>query len=425
MADNKLSAYRMKHLYLPILMLISIMVVGWLVFGYWISRAMLAVKLTEMNGIYSLYKTLYFWNDLSSPEVIRMFRANPDEYPLGVYLYNLGYAITSYESMYKSGEAFRILDLISVFWFFNKYLYIFYAFFTITILWWGFNKMNGNLFTEKYTMDSLILREKDLYPELHPLVNEGLVSTYHLINDKWGPPLNEYEFVERHELLLQGRDNQVIDEHGNVFQKLNYLKAKEVFDKQLGNRFYGFENMVPHRKAVFALIGVMLNKNDDKVNYKHDYCIAQARKLSRAFALNGNKFKEDNADMFGDWVEKYYSMFKDLDYYKKYILCRHAYELTIFAGLYSAALNIQSVLPTSYFKWLKIIDRELYFVLNAVGRQDTYFAEVAGIMTHWLIEYDSGMPHIVKKTKNAVKALEAELMKYKREDPNSHYFRKR
>jgi len=60
--------------------------------------------------------------------------------------------------------------------------------------------------------------------------------------------------------LAYVKDNQlhVIDEHGNAFQKLDYLKTKQVFDKQLGPRFYGFENMQPHRKAMFALIGVIV-----------------------------------------------------------------------------------------------------------------------------------------------------------------------
>lgn len=423
--NNQLTAYRIRHFYLPLILSVTVITILWLVFGYWISRGMLSLKLTEMNAVYSFYKFFYLYGDVTSPDFVAQMRANPDNYTWGVKLYNLGFALSNYESMHLSGNAFRILDLLKVFWFFNKYLWGFYLFFGIVIFWVGFNKMNGNLFTEKYTMDTLIEREKELYPELHPLINQELITTYHLINDKWGPPLNEYEFAERHDLLLKGKSNQWVDEHGNTFQKLDYSKAKEVFDRQLDFRFYGFESMQPHRKAIFALIGVMLNQNTDKVNYKHDYCIKQSRKLSRAFAINNNQFDVNNPDMFGEWVNEFYNMFKDLDYYKNYILCRHAYELTVIVSLYSAALNIQSVLPTTHFKWLKIVDRELYLALNAVGRQDTYFVEVAGIMIHWLIEHDSGMPHIIKKTKNAVEALETELRKYKKEDPNSHYFRKR
>lgn len=424
MAGGQLAAYRMKHLYLPLMLLIATFVVMWLIFGYWISRGIFWLKLSEMNTVFSFYNLFYFY-DVNSPDIIAQMKANPDNWTWGIKLYNLKYALVNYESMHLSGNAFKIWDLIKVFWFFNGYLMPFYALFGVAIFWWGYNKMNGNLFTEKYTMDSLIVREKDLYPELHPLVDQELVMTYNLIDDRWAPPLNEYEFVRRHNLLIQGRDNQWIDEHGNSFQKLDYLKTKQVFDKQLGPRFYGFENMQPHRKAMFALIGVMLNKNTDSVNYKEDYCIKQARKLSRAFALKGNKFDVKDPDMYGEWVEEYYNMFKDLDRYKKYILCRHAYELTVFASLYSAALNFQSVLPTSYFKWLKIVDRELYFVLNSIGRQNVYFVEVAGVMTHWLVEFDSGMPQILPKTKNAVKALESELRKYKDEEPDEHYFRKR
>lgn len=427
--NSKLTEYRFKHIFLPIILMTLLAAFAWYFFGYWISRFLLSAKLMEMSGVLSFYKFIY-WYDISSPSVIAQMQADPDNWWWGIKLYNLNLAINNYTSMYQSGAAFRIADLTSVFWFFTAYyMWPFYAIVAIGIAWLGFNRMNGNMFTEKYTMDSLIDREKELYPELHPVFNQNLVATYNLINDQWGPPITEYEFVERHGLLLEGSDNTVIDEHGNKFQKLNYLKAKEVFDKQLDYRFYGFENMQPHRKAIFALIGVMLNKNVDqgkvKINYKNDFCIKQARKVARAFAISGNKFDVNNADMYGEWVDQYYNMFKDLDYYKKFILSRHAYELTVFAALYSAALNIQSVLPTSYFKWLKIIDRPLYFVLNSIGRQNVYFVEVAGIMTHWLIEFDSGMPHIVKKTKNAVKALETELRKYKNEDPDEHYFRKR
>lgn len=430
--NNKLFEYRFKHLILPILMLASVVVAAWYLFGYYISRALLITKLTEMNLIFHFYDFIY-WRDISSPSVIADLRDNPTDFGngFGTWLYNLKYAIEQYEALYDAGAAFRIVDFTKVFWFFNGYLFPFYFLIGIAVLWWGYNKMNGALFTEKLTMDTLLEREKDLYPALHPLMNQGLVSTYGNINDQWSPPLTEYEFAERYDLLKKGRgeQNQFIDEHGNVFQRLDYLKAKEVFDRQLDYRFTGFENMQPYRKAVFALIGVMLNPSEkDEKGEKKDYkkmCMDQADKISRAFALSGNKFKIDNPDMYGEWVEEFYNKFKDLEYFKKYILCRHAYELTVFAALYSAALNIQGVMPTSYFKWLKIVDRKLYFVLNCVGRQDTDFVEVAGILTHWLIEYDTGMPHIIPKTTNAVKSLEAELRKYRQEDPSERYFHKR
>ena len=88
MAGGQLAAYRMKHLYLPLMLLIATFVVMWLIFGYWISRGIFWLKLSEMNTVFSFYNLFYFY-DVNSPDIIAQMKANPDNWTWGIKLYNL------------------------------------------------------------------------------------------------------------------------------------------------------------------------------------------------------------------------------------------------------------------------------------------------------------------------------------------------
>ena len=83
---------------------------------------------------------------------------------------------------------------------------------------------------------------------------------------------------------------------------------------------------------------------------------------------------------------------------------RHAYVFTFMATMLEIA-RADGVLASAEFLWLKPLDRRLWYVLNAVGRQ-TCLVEVAGSFAHWLAEKKLGRGLRTPMIKEAVNSLE-------------------
>jgi hypothetical protein len=66
------------------------------------------------------------------------------------------------------------------------------------------------------------------------------------------------------------------------------------------------------------------------------------------------------------------------------VVGRHAYVATVLYELLDAARKT-GVLPSAEFRWLKLVDRRLWLVLNTVGRC-VAFPEVGGVYAHYLYE---------------------------------------
>ena len=49
------------------------------------------------------------------------------------------------------------------------------------------------------------------------------------------------------------------------------------------------------------------------------------------------------------------------------------------------AARTDGVLASAEFLWLKPVDRQLWFMLNSIGRR-TPFVEVSAPYAHWLVE---------------------------------------
>ena len=85
----------------------------------------------------------------------------------------------------------------------------------------------------------------------------------------------------------------------------------------------------------------------------------------------------------------------------------HAYQYTLMASLLEAARN-DGVLATAEILWLKPMNRQLWYMLNSVGRQ-TAFPEVAGLYAHWIVEKRLRRPLKVPQVEQAVISLQAAL----------------
>ena len=85
----------------------------------------------------------------------------------------------------------------------------------------------------------------------------------------------------------------------------------------------------------------------------------------------------------------------------------HAYLYTVMASMLTLARR-DGVLSVSEFLWLKPLDRQLWYVLNNVGRQ-TAFVEVSAPMAHWMVEKRLRRPLKVPMVEQAVEALDEAL----------------
>ena len=66
------------------------------------------------------------------------------------------------------------------------------------------------------------------------------------------------------------------------------------------------------------------------------------------------------------------------------------------------------VLASAEFLWLKPLDRNLWYMLNCVGRQ-TPFPEISGPFAHWIVEKRLRRPLKVPMVAEAVDALDVAL----------------
>lgn len=88
----------------------------------------------------------------------------------------------------------------------------------------------------------------------------------------------------------------------------------------------------------------------------------------------------------------------------KIILARHAYLGTVFSGMIEAARERFGALASADFRWLKVMDRTLYYALDQTGRR-TAWTEAAGVRAHYLVEIEQGRRILTPAAALAVTAL--------------------
>lgn len=239
-------------------------------------------------------------------------------------------------------------------------------------------------FAKRHTMQSLAKQEVTLWPELSPVVNimDDLVQK-DVTKGPWAVPMTEWEFSLKHKIATR--------ESG-----LDRTKARQVFIKQLGPRWSGHRNLPKPLRALYAtLLCKACGDSETALRYIHQMAI-------QAGGPNGARGVTDE---FADAIiEKY----RDHDVTKQ-IHLRHAYVYTVFATLLQVART--DVLPSASFRWMKTIDRRLWFTLSNTGRQ-AFFVEAAGVMAHWLYEKTLGEAVYAPMVNEAVINLERELAKF-------------
>jgi len=87
------------------------------------------------------------------------------------------------------------------------------------------------------------------------------------------------------------------------------------------------------------------------------------------------------------------------------IMKQHAYVKTGLMSLLDEARK-SGVYATLEFRWLKSLDRGLWYAMSSVGRK-TSFVESGGVFAHWLFELEMKRPIFYPEISEAVKGLKA------------------
>lgn len=259
-------------------------------------------------------------------------------------------------------------------------------------------------FRKTYNTTNLLKEELDSWPHVTPVANLNLIDE-DLDKGPWAMGMAPLAFAKKHHLLKReyADDGTVVNRRAErkagIRVGIKRAETRRLFTLQLGNYWGGIASLKPTTRAVFALCAAKMNRDRNAVD-------TLSTQISRSSATG-------KLDFSGvDEVLKKHLESKKV----QAIIARHAYPLTIMASLLEGARE-DGVFSTAEFLWLKPVNRQLWYMLNNVGRQ-TAFVEVAGPFAHWLAEKELNRPCIVPMVEEAVKGLEEAIkdIKFKPED---------
>ncbi len=203
--------------------------------------------------------------------------------------------------------------------------------------------------------------------------------------------LNPEEWVAQHGLLVNGT--------------LDRDRCRELLTADLGQRIQSLDELKPHERALFSVFGARL-LSDGK-----DMSAAQALldTLNRSCHTGTHQGERGYPDVsLADVAFKQYAQHPDAPNW----LQKHPYPRTMLHAMHKAALRT-GALASSHFRWLKGIDRGLWYALNTTGRK-VAFMESAAVFTQTQWEafaFESGYHLTQPCLEDAINGVEAHLIK--------------
>lgn len=235
-------------------------------------------------------------------------------------------------------------------------------------------------FRRIHTMQTLAQSEQRLWPAISPVVKLDLIKQ-DIDKGPWAMSRKPLEFSRYYKLLDEGN-------------KLNRDRAEKLFAMQLGKLWEGSAKLPPYARALFACFAAQACGE-----------IEEAKTGLEKLAISMASGKDD----YG-WVPGLLTKFEKNDRVQQ-VLKSHAYVYTVMASMLKAAREF-GVMQSAQFIWLRPKNRQLWYILNGVGRR-VAFAEIAGIYAHWIAEevaeHPIERPYVVK----AVDGLERALLEVK------------
>ncbi|MEB0221366.1 conjugal transfer protein TrbA [Pseudomonas sp. AB12(2023)] len=203
--------------------------------------------------------------------------------------------------------------------------------------------------------------------------------------------MNPEEWVEQHGLLVNG--------------KINRELCRTLLIVELGHPITSLDDLKPQEKAMFAVFGSRL-LSEGKDLKKAQELLDDLNVSCHKHTHNGKKGYPNLA--LTDKAFKKYSSHPDASAW----LRKHPYPRTLLHSMHRQALLTGKV-PSSHFRWLKGMDRELWYALNTTGRKGP-FQESSAVFTQALWEefaFDQGYKLTEPFIDDAIDGIEKYLIK--------------
>lgn len=234
------------------------------------------------------------------------------------------------------------------------------------------NKKKPHL--SRSAIDVLLEQEAAIWPSVQLMIHEHPEREGDLDKGKWAMSLRPENFVKVYKLV-----DEFVDEYDNKFYRLNEERTFKLFNNQMGKIWNGFAGMSKTERHLFAIMAPKIMRNTDESKKINGLVAISYTSGKRIFSPFGNKADKDLEKLVEKTIQKYMNE----DKIKK-ITDKHFYKKTVFAALLEAARE-DGVLASCEFLWLKTVDRDMWYILNNVGRKSSH-AECAAPWAHFLAE---------------------------------------
>lgn len=206
---------------------------------------------------------------------------------------------------------------------------------------------------QKQTIETLIESQAEVWPHLHMFNQVNPLETSETSGD-YAFRQKPWEFAAEHGLIEN--------------RKLDFRATEDVFFKQIGAPFKGWDRLTPEELKVAAVCIARISGQVKAADQLLDeLSLAAAKKRNKADAM----------------IKQLMAKGKEHAEVKR-LVKQHAHTRPLLCSLLKQARE-SGVLPAHRFYWLKPIDRTLWYALSDVGLQ-TASAEAAGVRAHWLLE---------------------------------------
>lgn len=198
--------------------------------------------------------------------------------------------------------------------------------------------------------------------------------------------LKPEEFAEQHKLITR----QVLDREA----------ARQVFEAQIDRSHTGLEGWEPHERALLAVFGAQVFLNDRKAATR------LLDDLNRSCMVRGLRRKRKVYTPIYSLANKLFARLEGAPGVAEW-LQTHGSVRTALVGLYGRDLR----LPPARFRWLKGVDRTLWYGLHTADTAKVY-VEGSGIVAQARAEsraVELGLPRPGLLVAKAIDGLQAEL----------------
>ena len=260
-----------------------------------------------------------------------------------------------------------------------------FAIITLVLAFALYKRHPKKQFRHVYATNDVSNYMSKFFPAVLPVLGKKL-EKIPLMQGPWSMALSPIEFAKKHKLIIK-------DENGKNIIKQD--RAYLTFVEQLGERWVSAFELPLHRQALFAAFAAFANKDRKQAD-------TIIKEIARFYSTSAKK----NEIILKKKIEGFLEKYSETPVVGK-VIQSHGYTYTVFTGMLIAA-RTSGIVSTSSFLWLKPLDRQLWYVLNNVGRRAVY-TEAGGIHAHFLCEARLKKAVYYPMINNAIDALQLGL----------------